>query len=146
MIAEPFDLDIKSRLADMPVMAQRPDDIASEHFNLWRRTCLAGFGPVSIRLEGLKTLSMVMDTDFWVVADRAMHYAPVVAWVDFGQLERDSLSAPVRCNVNYYHFAASAVRDRALQQTADALGRLLQAGDIKAAGPAKILSFQKPVK
>jgi len=39
---------------------------------------------------------------------------PVICWNEFDDYGRATLHTPVKCNMNYYHFAAEKIRDRVL--------------------------------
>lgn len=108
-------IDMDARLADMPVMARRRNAIDAKMYNLWQHA-KRWLGPLTILdLPGLKTMRFVFSTDYWVVADSANFYVPVIAWVDFDDAGRNSLHEPIGCQINYYHFAASALRLRSLE-------------------------------
>ena len=102
------------RLADMPIMAQRPAKIDAEIFNLWRRYRQLPGAETRFKLAGLKSLRFILGKTYWVIADSANYDAPVIAWIDFDISARSGLHEPMACKLNYYHFAASAVRAKAL--------------------------------
>jgi len=120
-------MDLDTRLADMPIMAQRSDSIDARYFNVWQRA-QKRFGNC-IRLEGLglKQLEMVMTDQYWVCVDAIQYDCPVLAWVDFKIEDRDNLHKPIPCKLNYYHFAASAVRARILDAMETALTNYIRA-------------------
>ena len=57
---------------------------------------------------------MILEEREWVCANGLQNDLPVLAWVEFEDQGRDALHEPVRCKLNYYHFAASKMRARAL--------------------------------
>ena len=116
------------RLADMPVMAQRPSLIDAKIFNLWRRYRQRSHSAQRFRLAGLKSLRFIAADTYWVVADSANYDAPVIAWIEFDIAGRSSLHEPVPCKINYYHFAASAVRAKALDLMNRTFEEALQTG------------------
>jgi len=120
-------IDMDARLADMPIMAQRQDMIDAKIFNLWRRYRLLPDAQQRFRLKGLKSMRFVLADHFWAVADSANYDAPVLAWVDFNMSNRSALHEPVSCRVNYYHFAASAIRSRTLEMMAAMMEEQLKA-------------------
>ena len=117
--------ELDERLARMPVMAQRDDLIEAQIYNLWRRARARWGAPMRLVLPGLKEISLVLTDNYWVCVDTVRFDAPVLAWVDFEVAERNALHTPIACKLNYYHFAASAVRGRTLdlmtQQLAERL-------------------------
>lgn len=116
------------RLADMPVMAQRPDMIDAKIFNLWRRYRQRPDAKTRFKLAGLKTMRFILADTYWVVADSANYDVPVIAWTDFDMANRSSLHEPMVCKINYYHFAASAVRAKSLDLMAETFEEALLAG------------------
>ncbi|HFC05576.1 MAG TPA: hypothetical protein ENJ55_07705 [Rhizobiales bacterium] len=120
-------IDMDARLADMPIMAQRPDMIDAKIFNLWRRYRLLPDAQQRFCLKGLKSMRFILADHFWAVVDSANYDAPVLAWVDFDMTNRSALHEPVGCKINYYHFAASAVRARALGMMATMMEGQLKA-------------------
>ncbi|HOV02842.1 MAG TPA: hypothetical protein PLG99_00425 [Kaistiaceae bacterium] len=121
-------IDMDRRLAELPVMAQRADKIPAPLYNLWRRARRRFGAPMRLKLPGLKEIEMVLADGYWVCVDTVKFDVPVIAWVDFEDADRDALHLPIACKLNYYHFAASAVRARALELMAELLkGRLEEA-------------------
>ena len=116
-----MDIDLDARLADMPVMARRDDHLDAEVFNVWRRA-RRRWGP-RLRLDdlGLKQMEMVLTDRYWVCVDAIRHDCPILAWVDIQDTDRASLHEPIPCTLNYYHFAASAVRAKVLAKVKEVL-------------------------
>lgn len=117
---------MNERLADMPVMAQRPAVIDAKIFNLWRRYRQRPDAQTRFKLTGLKSLRFVLGESYWAVADSANYYVPVIAWIDFDISGRSGLHEPMTCKLNYYHFAASAVRAKALKLMAETFQEALR--------------------
>lgn len=107
-------MDMDQRLADMPILAQRPDTIAACYYNVWRRARTRFGQPIRLKLPGLKQMEMVLTDRYWACVDSHQNDCPVLAWVDIDSARRDALHATVACNLNYYHFGASALRARIL--------------------------------
>lgn len=40
---------------------------------------------------------------------------PVLAWIELEDHGRDAIHLPVKCKLNYYHFAASKIRAHSLE-------------------------------
>jgi len=122
-------IDMDQRLADIPVMARRPDRIAAATYNLWRRARGRWGSPMRLELPGLKEMVMVLSDKHWVCADATKYDMPILAWVDLEDDGRTALHTDVVCRVNYYHFAASALRGRALSVMESELEARLRADD-----------------
>jgi len=104
-----------SRVADVPVYEQCNDEISAELYNLWRRAKLHFEVPIRLTLSDTPGFVMILEEDEWVCADETNNDLPVLAWVEFENQHRDALHVPVKCKLNYYHYAASKVRDKALE-------------------------------
>ena len=115
-----------SRVGEVPCYAQRPDQVDAALYNLWRRARLHLSLPVRIELPDQPGVVMILEEREWVCANARQNDLPILAWVDFEDKDRDALHLPVRCKLNYYHFAASRYRARALEAMASELERRLR--------------------
>ena len=70
--------------------------------------------PLRLELAGLKEMQMVLADRYWACVNTVHYDAPVLAWIEFAAENRAALHIPIACKLNYYHFAASALRARAL--------------------------------
>ena len=104
-----------SRTADVPYYEQREDEVDAKLYNLWRRAKHRFNMPIRLPLEGYKGLVMILENDEWVCADESLNDMPVIAWVEFEDEHRETLHMPVKCKLNYYHYAASKVRAHSLE-------------------------------
>ena len=100
----------------MPFMAQRKGCLEAKVFNKWRLAVPKLGNRIDIALPGLKSMHFVLTPKFWVVVDAVNYDVPIIAWLDFSIANRTELHKPIACNLNYYHFAASAIRARALNE------------------------------
>ncbi len=104
-----------SRIHDMPALAQRPDRLEAEHYNLWRRARRHLGSPIRLPLEEMHGVELLLEDEAWVCVNTLQNDLPILAWTDFEDAGRLALHIPVRCRLNYYHFAASKYRARALE-------------------------------
>ena len=117
-----------TRIHDMPVYAARSDRVDAALYNLWRRARLHLGMPLRTDLPGLKQMVLILEEDSWVVVDASQFDLPVLAWVGFEDEGRASLHTPVGCTLNYYHYMAGHVREKALAHMAEFLeSRLAEA-------------------
>lgn len=114
-----------SRVKDVPVYAQRDDEVSAKLYNLWRRAKLHFSLPIRIPLTGFRGLVMVLEENEWVCVNERENDLPVLAWVEFEDHGRDALHVPVKCKLNHYHFAASKVRAASLELMETALDEKL---------------------
>lgn len=119
-------MDMDARLADMPIMAQRDDHLDADVFNIWRRARNRWGSPIRLEDVGLKQMEIVLTDRYLVCVDAIRHDCPIIAWVDIEDSDRDSLHKPIPCKLNYYHFAASALRAKVLVKIKDVLGARLK--------------------
>jgi len=114
-----------SRIRDVPVYAQRDDEVSARLYNLWRRAKLHYPCPIRIALPGYPGMVMILEQREWICVNERQSDLPVLAWVAFEDQGRDALHEPVRCKLNYYHFAASKLRAPALDLMAEELENAL---------------------
>ena len=117
-----------TRIHDMPVYAARTDEVDASLYNLWRRARLHLDLPLRVELPGLKQMVLIVEHDSWVVVDEVHFDLPVLAWLDFQDSGRTTLHTPVACTMNYYHYMASHVREKALARMQEALESKLGIG------------------
>jgi hypothetical protein len=116
-----------SRVDDMPVYQQQISEVTAVHYNLWRRAKSHFTLPVRFSLNDLRGLVMILDQREWLCADESLNDLPVICWNEFVDERRDTLHLPVKCQLNYYHFAAFKIRDQVLELMELELGNRLQA-------------------
>ncbi|MDT8452876.1 MAG: hypothetical protein RQ936_09055 [Gammaproteobacteria bacterium] len=104
-----------SRIADVPYCAQRDDEVEATLYNLWRRAKRRFTMPLRLPLLDYPGFVMILEARAWVCADERQNDIPILAWVEFEDEGRDALHLPVKCKLNYYHFAASKVRAHSLE-------------------------------
>ena len=118
-----------SRIDEMPVYKQHDAEVEAKLYNLWRRAKLHLPFPVRLPLPGLKHLVLVLEEHEWVCVDESSNDFPVIAWLEFEDKARDALHEPVKCKLNYYHYAASMISDDVLVLMAELLeARLAEDG------------------
>ena len=108
-------IDLEARLKRIPIMARREHTLDVRYYNIWRRARARWGAPIRLVLPELKKVSLIMTDRFWVCLDASRHDAFMLAWTDFQVDNRQSLHEPIECHLNYYHFAAAAVRGRSLE-------------------------------
>jgi hypothetical protein len=104
-----------SRVGDIPPLAQRSFEIDAKLYNLWRRAKFHLTMPMRLPLEGFSSFAMLLEEHAWVCVDERQNDLPILAWVEFEDQGRDNLHLPVKCKLNYYHFAASKIRAHSLE-------------------------------
>lgn len=69
---------------------------------------------------------MILENNEWVCADERQNDMPILAWVEFNDHGRTALHLPVKCKLNYYHYAASKIRLHSLELMQIELEKLMR--------------------
>ena len=109
---------MKSRVDDLPIMVQQTEQLAAKQFNDIRLGLLRLGAPHRIKLEGLRSLDMLLDESEWIIVDREMDDLPIIAWREFGTGKRTDLNSPISSTVLYFHIHADLVKNKALEYVA----------------------------
>ncbi len=118
--------ELDLRLIKMPVMAQRDSHIDASAYNVWRRARNVWGAPMKMILPEINEFQLHLTDDYWVVVDLSRNGTPVLAWVELQDKGRTTLHEPIDCKLNYYHFAASAIRARSLTLMEEMLSHRLK--------------------
>lgn len=108
------------RLEGMPRYSIHESRVEARHYNPVRLAVRRLRQPLRLALEGLPHVDMIIDQDSWVCVDTTLNDMPIVAWTDFGS--REGLHGPVPCQLNYFHYKAGLLVQRALDATVAQLG------------------------
>ena len=114
---------MKSRIEDIPKLKTEPSSIEGAHFNQVRLALLRLENPLRLKLPGLRGMDIILDDKSWVCVDRTLYDLPVIAWTDFGHIEREGLHEPVSCLLHYYHIHADLITDTVLATVAHEIGK-----------------------
>ena len=111
---------------EVPQLASRAGKVEALYYN-HVQTALKSFGPqIRLKIPTLKHLDLILQKDAWIVVDRVLHDYPVLCWTDFETEHRDNLHEPVKCEVRYFHYAASMIFNKTLEAMELMLGELLE--------------------
>lgn len=81
--------------------------------------------PVRFPLDDHHGMVMIIEEHELVCVNETQNDLPYLAWLEFEDKGRDALHTPVRCKLNYYHYAASKFRAKSLDQMQRGLEQLL---------------------
>ncbi|MCF6197981.1 MAG: hypothetical protein L3J67_01050 [Hyphomicrobiaceae bacterium] len=118
--------ELDLRLDRMPIMAQRQSHIDASAYNVWRRARNVWGAPMKMILPDINEFQLHLTDDYWVIVDLSRNGALVLAWIDMEDKDRTALHEPIDCKLNYYHFAASAVRARSIDLMEEMLSARLK--------------------
>jgi len=119
---------MKRTLSNIPIYESRTTTISPEHYNLVRIALKRLGSPLRLELPRLRTLSLDLDPETWIIIDTSLNNVPVMAWLDF-QPSGDALHQPVPCRLNLYHAHADKIHDRVLEAMTLLLGERLPGSD-----------------
>ncbi len=117
-----------SRVGEVPCLARREDQVDACLYNLWRRARARSLLPLRFPLPDSPGVEILVEQNAWVCVNGRQADLPILAWVEFADRGRSALHTPVPCMLNYYHYAASSYRARALAALEAELSRLLGKG------------------
>ncbi len=117
-----------TRHDEVPVLYRRQSTMEAEHYNLVTRALKRLEPAIRLQLPGLKTLELILQSDAWIVVDRAFNDVPVVAWTNFQPQQRSGLHEAVPCELRYFHGHAAIIRTRVLALMDDFLEQQLGDG------------------
>jgi hypothetical protein len=114
-----------TRHNEVPQLASRKGKVKAPYYNRVQ-TALKSLGPqIRLKIPKLKHLDLIIQKDAWIIVDRVLNDIPVVAWTNFETEHRDNLHEPIKCEIRFFHFAASMVLNRTLEAMELMLGEQL---------------------
>lgn len=114
-----------TRHTEVPQLASRKGKVDALYYNQVQ-TALKQLGPqIRLKIPKLKHLDLILQKDAWIVVDTVLNDIPVVAWTIFETENRDSLHEPIKCEIRFFHFAASMILNRTLEAMELMLGEQL---------------------
>lgn len=114
-----------TRHNEVPQLASRKGKVDALYYNQVQ-TALKQLGPqIRLKIPKLKHLDLILQKDAWIVVDTVLNDIPVVAWTIFETENRDSLHEPIKCEIRFFHFAASMILNRTLEAMELMLGEQL---------------------
>jgi len=118
-----------TRHDEVPVLSAWPDQVDALHYNLVHRALRRMPPSIRLQLPGLKTLELILQTNAWIIVDRAFHDLPVAAWVEFQPDKDRGVHEPVPCALRYYHGHAGMILKKVLVLMDTLLKNQLDDGD-----------------
>lgn len=128
-----------TRHDEIPALSAWPDKVEALHYNIVQRALSRTKQAIRLELPGLKTLDLILQSDAWIIVDRAFNDVPVAAWANFDPADERGLHEPVPCELRYYHGHAGMI----IKQVLDLMDALLQDKLNDGDETHKVLSFPK---
>jgi len=115
-----------TRHDEVPQLSARAGKVDALYYN-HVQTALKHLGnQIRLTIPKLKHLDLIIQKDAWIIVDKVLNDVPVVAWTNFETKGRDSLHEPIKCEIRYFHYAASMIMNRTLEAMELMLGELEQ--------------------
>ena len=115
-----------TRHDEVPQLGSRAGKVNANYYN-HVQTALKRLGnQIRLRIPKLKHLDLILQKDAWIVVDITLNDIPVVAWTNFETEGRDSLHEPIKCEIRFFHFAASMILNRTLEAMELMLGEEME--------------------
>lgn len=119
-------VSLYTRHDEVPQLSTRPGKVNALYYN-HVQTALKHLGnQIRLTIPKLKHLDLIIQKDAWIIVDKVLNDVPVVAWTSFETKGRDSLHEPIKCEIRYFHYAASMIMNRTLEAMELMLGELEQ--------------------
>ena len=116
---------MKSRLDNIPVYDTRQFPIRVQDYNLAKIALKRLGSPIRMEIPNLRTLDFILEDDLWVIVDRSLNDAPVIAWLNIRDQDRKNLHEDILCEQRTYHTHAMIIIDKALEALQLLLGEKL---------------------
>ncbi len=104
-----------TRHEEVPIFSQRESTVDAQRFNHVQLALRRIPGELRFELPGMRTLDMILQSDAWIIVDRALGDVPIAAWVEFSTQERTDLHTPIACKLRQFHAYAGLVQKQALE-------------------------------
>ena len=115
-----------TRHDEVPQLSARAGKVDALYYN-HAQTALKHLGnQIRLSIPKLKHLDLIIQKDAWIIVDIVLNDVPVVAWTKFESKGRTSLHEPIKCEIRFFHYAASMILNRTLEAMELMLGELEQ--------------------
>lgn len=115
-----------TRHDEVPQLSSRPGKVDALYYN-HVQTALKQLGnQIRLKIPKLKHLDLIIQKDAWIIVDTVLNDVPVVAWTGFETKGRSTIHEPIKCEIRFFHYAASMILNRTLEAMELMLGELLE--------------------
>ncbi|MGD8483987.1 MAG: hypothetical protein PVJ63_09690 [Thioalkalispiraceae bacterium] len=120
-----MNIELYTRHNEVPILRQHDSKVNASYYN-HVQVALHRLGEqIRFRIPGLKHLDLILQKDAWIVVDRVLNDLPVVGWTNFQVAHRENLHEPIKCEIRYWHAAATMIKARTLEAMEMLLGEEL---------------------
>ncbi len=117
-------VSLYTRHDEVPQLSARPGKVNALYFNHVQHALKHLGNQIRLTIPKLKHLDLIIQKDAWIIVDKVLNDVPVVAWTNFEIKGRESLHEPIKCEIRYFHYAASMIMNRTLEAMELMLGEL----------------------
>ena len=119
-------MTLYTRHDEVPQLGSRTGKVDALYFN-HVQTALKHLGnQIRLKIPKLKHLDLILQKDAWIIVDTVLNDVPIAAWTHFEIEGRDALHEPIKCEIRFFHYAASMILNRTLEAMELMLGEALQ--------------------
>lgn len=116
-----------TRHTEIQMLAHRQGKVDAIYYNDVQTALKRINFEIRLQIPKLKHLDLILQKDAWIVVDKVLNDMPVLTWTNFEIEHRESLHEPVKCEVWFFHYAASVIMNRTLEAMDMMLGEELLA-------------------
>lgn len=136
-----------TRHNEVPKLSTRAGKVEAIHFNHVHTGLKRIHSQLRYPIPTLKHLDLILQEDAWIVVDRVLNDIPIVCWTNFEVDHRESLHEPIKCEVFFFHYAATMIMNQTLEAMDMMLGEELSViddnDDEEDVSSADVLPFRK---
>ena len=119
-------MQLYTRHDEILPLSVSPGEVSANYYNHVQKALNRLGDQIRLRIPKLKHLDLIIQKDAWIIVDIVLNDMPVAAWTQFEIKGRSSLHEPIKCEVRFFHYAASMILDRTLEAMELMLGEALQ--------------------
>lgn len=121
--------NLYTRHDEVPQLSSRAGKVEAHYYNHVQTALRRLDRQIRLKIPKLKHLDLILQKDAWIIVDKALNDYPIAAWTHFETKGRESLHEPIRCEIRYFHYAASMILNRTLKEMDQILGEELATED-----------------
>ena len=115
-----------TRHDEVPQLASRAGKVNALYYNHVQSALKQLSNQIRLKIPRLKHLDLIIQKDAWIIVDTVLNDVPIAAWTRFETKGRSNLHEPIRCEIRFFHYAASMIMNRTLEAMELMLGELMQ--------------------
>lgn len=126
-----------NRHNEVPPLATRKGKVDAAYYNHVQTGLKRIDEEIRIRIPKLKHMDLILQKNAWIVVDKVLHDYPIVCWTHFETEGRSALHEPIQCEIRFFHYAASMILKRTLEEMDQILSEIMETDE------STVLPFNK---